>query len=126
LNSISAQKQLLGLLLLLVPLLLLLLLLLHTVLLALLQVSDMMPHAVFFDEVHKLKNASSKQYEAASSLPTPYRFGLTGGATSTRDLQLQLLLLLLLLLPLLPFVLWVTENLVGSDKLQNGCSCLFE
>lgn len=36
------------------------------------------PHAVMFDEAHKLKNAKSKQYEAAQSLTTRYRYGLSG------------------------------------------------
>jgi superfamily II DNA or RNA helicase len=40
--------------------------------------ADLHPHAVIFDEAHKLKNAKSKQYEAAASLPTKYRYGLSG------------------------------------------------
>jgi SNF2 family DNA or RNA helicase len=36
------------------------------------------PHAVIFDEAHKLKNSKSKQYEAAQALDTKYRYGLSG------------------------------------------------
>jgi hypothetical protein len=36
------------------------------------------PHAVVFDEVQKMKNDRSKQYEAAALLPTKARFGLSG------------------------------------------------
>eukprot|EP00775_Hariotina_reticulata_P007621 gene7621-7823_t len=35
-------------------------------------------------QVHKLKNASSKQYEAAAGITTPYRFGLTGTVMPNR------------------------------------------
>jgi hypothetical protein len=32
-------------------------------------------------QVHKLKNAKSKQYEAARALPGRYRYGLSGVCT---------------------------------------------
>jgi len=41
-------------------------------------IRDLQPHAVIFDEAHKLKNSKSKQYEAALSLDTKYRYGLSG------------------------------------------------
>lgn len=48
------------------------------------------PHAVILDEVHKLKNAKSKQYEAAMQLPTKYRYGLSGAhMVYSHMLQLQ-------------------------------------
>jgi SNF2 family DNA or RNA helicase len=40
--------------------------------------ADLHPHAVIYDEAHKLKNSKSKQYEAALALPTKYRYGLSG------------------------------------------------
>lgn len=42
--------------------------------------ADLHPHAVIYDEAHKLKNSKSKQYEAALALPTKYRYGLSGKA----------------------------------------------
>lgn len=37
-------------------------------------------HVAIFDEAHKLKNRSSKTYEACCQLPTKLRYGLTGTA----------------------------------------------
>ena len=37
-------------------------------------------HVAIFDEAHKLKNRSSKTYEASCQLPTKLRYGLTGTA----------------------------------------------
>ena len=37
-------------------------------------------HVAIYDEAHKLKNRSSKTYEASCQLPTKLRYGLTGTA----------------------------------------------
>lgn len=37
-------------------------------------------HVAIFDEAHKLKNRSSKTYEASCQLSTKLRYGLTGTA----------------------------------------------
>lgn len=42
------------------------------------------PHALIFDEAHKLKNSKSKQYEAAQSLNTKYRFALSGAGPAVQ------------------------------------------
>lgn len=47
-------------------------------------------HVAIFDEAHKLKNRSSKTYEACCQLPTKLRFGLTGTAMQVGLVMLSL------------------------------------